>query len=125
MFASYAIVVSDIVVFDWFSYFLLAAWPLHVGLIYMNWKRGGLAIDGGTIVARSGTIGIDYRLFPAFKAQDVSHIQSLRMRRHAISSLVFHTASTTIRVPYMDTEFMKSVVDFCAFSVESTEKSWM
>lgn len=109
----------------WLTLGLLAVWPLVVGHAYMTWKRGGLVVDGDFVVARSGTIGIDYRIFPASKAQDVTHIQSVLMRRHHISSLRFHTASTTITVPYMGTEFMRAVLDYVVFRVESSRVSWM
>jgi putative membrane protein len=110
---------------DWLTLALLLLWPLHIVGIYMSWRRGGLAVDGEVVVARSGTIGIDYRIFPAYKVQDVTHIQSVLMRRHNLSSLRFHTASSTIKVPCMNTDFMRSVVDYCAFRVESTQRSWM
>lgn len=110
---------------NWLAIVLLVLWPLHVFHRYMSWRRAGIVIRGDIVVARSGAIGIDYHLFPAYKAQDVSHIQSVLMKRHDLSSLMFHTASTTIRVPYLKTDFAKSVVDYCAFSVESTAKSWM
>jgi uncharacterized membrane protein YdbT with pleckstrin-like domain len=38
------------------------------------------------IAARSGTIGIRHQVFPAFKAQDMSHAQSVLMRRRGLSN---------------------------------------
>lgn len=110
---------------SWTIPVVLGLWPLHLLFVYLTWKRGGLAIDGNVVVVRSGAIGIDYRLFAADKTQDVTHIQSVLMRRHALSSIRFHTASTAIKVPYMPTPFMRKVVDYCAFRVESTSMSWM
>lgn len=104
---------------------VLALWPLHMAYVYMRWKRAGIAVDGGLIAARSGAIGIDYQVFPAFKAQNVSHIQSVLMRRHDLSTVTFHTASSTITVPYLTTAFAKRVVDYCVFRVEASERSWM
>jgi putative membrane protein len=98
---------------------------LLVTLAYLRWKRGGLAIDDGIVVARSGRIGIDYQVFPAFKVQEVRHVQSLLMRRHDVSSLVFRTAASTTRVPYLPTAFAKRAVDYCAHAAESSEQSWM
>jgi putative membrane protein len=100
-------------------------WALLVTLAYLRWKRGGLAIDDGIVVARSGAIGVDYHVFAAFKIQEVRHIQSLLMRRHDVSSLVFRTAASTTRVPYLPTAFAKRVVDYCAYAAESSEQSWM
>lgn len=102
-----------------------AIWPLHMVVIHLRWKRGGLAIHEGMVVARSGTIGIDYHVFPAFKLQQVSHVQSVLMRRHDVSNVVFRTASTSVKVPYLSTPFARSVVNYCAFAVESSGKSWM
>jgi putative membrane protein len=110
---------------SWTIPVVLALWPLSLLYVYLSWKRGGLAIDGNVVVARSGVIGIDYRLFAADKMQDVMHIQSLLMRRHDLSSIRFHTASAAIKVPYMPTAFLRKVVDYCAFRVESTARSWM
>lgn len=109
----------------WTAAVVLVLWPLHVALIYMTWRRKGLAVDGEHIVARGGTIGVDYTIFPAYKVQDVAHVQSLFMRRRHISTLTFHTASTTARVPYLDTDFARAVVDYCLYRVESEERSWM
>jgi uncharacterized membrane protein YdbT with pleckstrin-like domain len=109
----------------WTAAAVLALWPLHTALLYMTWRRKGLAVDGEHIVARGGTIGIDYTIFPAYKVQDVAHVQSIFMKRRRISTLVFHTASTTARVPYLDTDFARSVLDYCLYRVESVERSWM
>jgi putative membrane protein len=105
--------------------FVFAVWLLHVAVIRLRWKRGGLAIHDGTVVARSGTFGIDYHVFPAFKLQQVSHVQSALMRRGGVSNLIFRTASNTVRVPYLTTPFARSVVDYCVYAVESSGKSWM
>ncbi len=109
----------------WLLALVLVFWPLHLWRTYLRWKAGGLAIDGDVVIARSGAIGIDYRLFAAEKVQDVAHIQSVLMRRRDLSSLRVNTASTSIHVPYLPTAFVRKVVDYCAFRVESTARSWM
>jgi putative membrane protein len=111
--------------FDWIIAAALVAWPLHVFRTWLRWKAGGLAVDGDVVIVRSGAIGIDYQLFPADKIQDVTHIQSLLMRRHGLSNLAVNTASTSIRVPYMPTAFVRNVVDYCVFRAESSARSWM
>jgi putative membrane protein len=110
---------------NWAFAVLLAVWPLHVLLIFLGWKAGGLAVDGDVVVARSGAIGIDYRLFAADKVQDITHVQSLLMRRHDLSSLRVNTASTAIGVPYLPTSLVRNVVDYCVFRAESSSRSWM
>jgi putative membrane protein len=110
---------------SWLPLAVPVVWLALIVRVYLGWRRGGLAVHGDIIVARSGAIGTEYRIFQAHKIQDVTHIQSPIMRRQGLSSLRFHTASTTIRVPYMPTAFMRKVVDYCLFQVESGRRSWM
>ena len=102
-----------------------ATWVLQVAAIHLRWTRAGLAIHDGMVVARSGALGVDYHVFPAFKLQQVSHVQTVFMRRGGVSTLLFRTASNTVRVPYLSTPFARSVVNYCAHAVESSGKSWM
>lgn len=104
---------------------VVLAWPAHMALVYMKWKRAGIAVDDGLIAARSGTIGITYQVFPAFKAQDISHAQSVLMRRRGLSTFLAHTASSTICVPYLPTALVRQLVDYCAYEVAVSQRSWM
>ena len=104
---------------------VVLAWPAHMALVYLRWKRAGIAVDGGLVAARSGTIGIRYQVFPAFKAQDISHAQSVLMRRRGLSTFLAHTASSTIRVPYLPTALVRRLVDYCACEVAVSQRSWM
>lgn len=109
----------------WLVAALLVLWPMHVLAAFLRWKAGGLAVDGEVVIARSGLIGIDYRMFAAHKVQDVTHVQSLLMRRHNLSTLQVRTASTAIRVPHLPAAVVRKVVNYCAYHVESTARSWM
>ncbi|HEY8519879.1 MAG TPA: PH domain-containing protein [Gammaproteobacteria bacterium] len=104
---------------------VLVLWALHVALLYARWRRGGLAVDGDVVVTRSGAIGVDYQVFPAIKIQELRHVQSPLMRRNGVSTLVFRTAASRTRVPYLDAAFAKAVVDYCVYQVEATDRSWM
>jgi putative membrane protein len=104
---------------------LAVMWPVHVAFVHLRWKRGGLAIHDGIVVARSGALGIDHHVFQAFKIQQVSHVQSGLMRRADVSHVIFRTASNTVKVPYLTTAFARRVVNYCAYAVESSGRSWM
>jgi putative membrane protein len=103
----------------------IAVWPALMGIVYMTWRRGGMAVVGDMIIVRSGTIGINYRLFPIAKLQDLAHIQTPFMRRHDLSSLLFMTASSKIKVPYLAGSFARHVVNYSLFDIESRPRSWM
>lgn len=104
---------------------IVALWSVHIFLLYMNWLRAGLAMEGDYVIVRKGIIGIDYIIFPAHKLQVVDHVQSLLMRRRNLSDIVFHTASRTAKVPYLPTQFVKDILNYCVYSVESDKRSWM
>ena len=109
----------------WVAVAVVLSWLIHIILIYMTWKRAGFAQKGDFIVVRKGVIGIDYVIFPAYKIQAMSHVQSFLMKRHDLSNLVFHTASRSVKVIYLPTSFVKEVIDYCLYSAESSNKSWM
>lgn len=106
----------------WFVAGVAVIWALHTALMFMNWKRKGLAIDGDIVVVRSGIIGVNYAIFQTVKLQRITRVQSLLMRRRKLSTLVFSTASTAARMPYLDTRFANSVMDYCLYTVEAGHK---
>ena len=103
----------------------VALWPFLMALVYMTWRRGGLAVDGDLIIARSGTIGVNYRVFSMSKLQDVAHVQTPFMRRRGVSTLVFMTAASRVAVPYLPGDFARRVVNYALQSVETGARSWM
>ena len=104
---------------------LLPPLALHIALLYMSWKRWGLAIDGGIIVVRRGVIGVDHTLIPAFKIQEVSRIRTPLMKRHGLSSIRFSVASRSTSVPFLPDQVVRNAIDYCLFQTESTDRSWM
>ena len=112
---------------DWFLNAVLLGIPcsLHVFLLYMAWKRRGLAIQDDLIVVRSGVIGTDYVIFPANKIQEVTIKQSPLMRRGYTATLVFTIASRSVTVPHIDQGFARDAFDYGLYCVESSSSSWM
>lgn len=104
---------------------ILLLWPFHLALVHLRWRRAGLAVHGESIVARSGVIGINYHIVPAFKVQQARHLQSRLMKRRGVSSIRLQTAASAVAVPYLNTTFARSVIDYCLYRVESTRRSWM
>ena len=98
---------------------------LHIGLIYIRWKKMGITIFDDIIVIRKGLIGIDYFLFPAFKIQAVAHSQSVLMRRRQLSNVVFLLASRSLVMPFLPTEYAQQLIDRAAYCAEASAKSYM
>ncbi len=108
--------------------FLLLLLPLlaiHLFLLYMSWKRWGLAINDDLIVIRKGVIGVDHILLPAFKIQEVGRVQTPWMRRRALSSVSFSVAARRVTVPHLPDAVVTGAINFCLYETESTDRSWM
>lgn len=104
---------------------LLPPLALHIGLLYMKWKRWGLAIDGGIMVVRKGIVGVDHTLIPVFKIQEIGRIRTPLMKRHGLSSIRFSVASRTMSVPFLPDQVVRNAINYCLFQTESTDRSWM
>ena len=104
---------------------LAILWAIHVGFIYMIWRRAGVVLVDDFVIVRQGIIGIDYIIFPAYKLQVVDHVQSILMKRRNLSNIIFHTASRTAKVRYLPTQLVAELVDYCLFLIESNNRSWM
>lgn len=100
-------------------------WLAHIFMIYLTWLRAGLVLVNDYIIVRKGLIGIDYIIFPAYKLQAVDHVQSLLMRRRDLSNIIFHIASRTAKVSYLPTQYVKDILDYCLYSLETNDRSWM
>lgn len=98
---------------------------LNLFLLYMSWKRWGLAINDGMVVIRKGVIGVDHILLPAFKIQEVRRVRTPFMRRRGLSSVSFSVASTQVRVPHLPNDVVRGAINFCLYETESADRSWM
>jgi len=109
----------------WLAACLLPLWCLNMVLLFMSWKRRGIAIDQDIAIVRKGIIGIDYIVIPAFRQQKVRFTQSFLMKRHDLANISLSVASRTARVPFLDRDSARDVIDLCLYRVESSSRSWM
>jgi len=104
---------------------LLPILTIHVFLLYMSYKRWGLAINDGLVVVRKGVLGVDHILIPAFKIQEVERSRTPLMKRHELSSISITVASSKVSVPFLPDQVVRGVINYCLFETESTNRSWM
>ena len=108
----------------WLS-LLILPFIAHIALLYMRWRRWGIAIDNGIVVVRKGIIGVDHTLIPAFKIQEIGRMGTPLMRRHRLTSISLTIASGTLWVPFLPDQIVRSTIDYCLFETESSNRSWM
>ena len=109
----------------WVCMLILPVWCLHLLLLFVAWKRKGVAIDGGMVIIRQGLIGTDYIVIPAFKLQMVRIRQSWLMKRPDLAHVDLSVASRVGRVPYLSGNVARNLAKYCLYEAESTNRSWM
>jgi putative membrane protein len=104
---------------------LLLLFTLASGLVYLRWRRWGVAYDEQYIYVRRGGLGLNYYCFPAFKVQQSQFKQSLMMKKRRLASAKFVLACGSITLPMLPESMAYEVINGCLHQVESSERSWM
>jgi putative membrane protein len=95
------------------------------GLVYLRYKRWGIASDETFIYVKSGLIGKKVRCFERFKLQQVSLKQTIFMRAKHLSTLEFVLASGSIYIPFLHQKHAHALAQSTLQSSLSSVKSWM
>ncbi|MFQ3197605.1 MAG: putative membrane protein [Paraglaciecola sp.] len=104
---------------------LLLLFTLASGLVYLRWRRWGVAYDEQYIYIRRGLLGLDYYCFPAFKVQQSQFKQSLMMKKRQLASAKFILACGSMTLPMLPQLMAYKVINGCLHQVKSTKRSWM
>ena len=101
------------------------AYMLQISVVFLIYNRWGIAVSGNYVVVRKGIVGIDYIVLPAFKMQRVALHETPLTKRRGLSSISFLVASRSVKVPFIDSQLARDVLNYCAYQVESRKRSWM
>tara|TARA_R110000868_G_scaffold30360_4_gene112520 strand:+ start:235 stop:1806 length:1572 start_codon:yes stop_codon:yes gene_type:complete len=104
---------------------LLSIFCLLSALIYLRWRRWGVAFDKHYVYIRRGVIGVNYYCFPAFKVQQSQFKQSVMMKKRQLASVKLILASGAISAPLLTEEQAYKLLNHCLYKVESSKISWM
>jgi len=94
-------------------------------LVFLRWKRWGIARDENFVYLRKGLFGVDYYCFPTYKLQQTQFKQNLLMKKRQLASVKFILASGSLKVPMVHEKLAYELIDEGLYQVESCEKSWM
>ena len=104
---------------------LLSTSPIVICLYYLRYKRWGVVVSGDNLIVRSGLIGVDYNIVPAYKFQKFYFSQSLLMRRANLATLTISFAGGYIQIPFLSEKFARQLNDYLIFEVEFKNRSWI
>ena len=100
--------------------------PLLVGVkAALLQKRFRLYAQSNLVYINRSAYGTTYTLLPWYKLQSVSLQQNLYQRRHGLASVLLHTASGNITLPYISLDAAREIVNYALYQVESSNRPWM
>lgn len=94
-------------------------------LIWLRWRRYGVATTRDYVLLRSGLLGTTIQCLPAVKVQQVGYLQSFFMRRRRLANLQLVAASRTLTLPFIPSHYAENLTDLILAKLELSETSWM
>ena len=99
--------------------------PTLVFLSYKYAKSVLIDIQEDVVIIHKGWIFPRRFVLPVYKAQSVSFIQSVFLKRRGLATLGFYTASGWVSARFLPEESVKLLYNFILFKTESHRGSWM
>lgn len=107
-------------------------WFINIALIVCSvlyvsttYRKAYYKIDDDFITIGSGFIDSTINILEIHKIQAINLKQTVFQKRRKITSLIVHTASKSVKIPYISQTEANLIYDFLLFKVESQNKDWM
>ncbi|WP_371375284.1 PH domain-containing protein [Thalassotalea aquiviva] len=94
-------------------------------IIVCRYLRWGYAIDDEHIYVRKGCFGVNYYLAKKYKLQQTKFLQSWFLKRKNLCSVELILASGMLKVPYIDANIGRDIIDDCLYNLEKSKRNWM
>ena len=92
---------------------------------YVAYKKWSFSFHPEMIRTKKGIFGNYYQEIPLYKVQNVTVNQNLFQQRKSLANLVLHSASGSMRIPYIPLVLAKKLRDYVLYKVESDFRHWM
>jgi putative membrane protein len=125
--------IPTLIIFSVLYYFdqkIIAYWSLLLLVYsaittYIAYRKWSIFLHPEMIRIKQGVFGNKYEEVALFKIQNITVNQNLFQQRKSLANLVLHTASGSMRIPYIDLEWAKELRDYILYKVEKDERKWM
>lgn len=98
--------------------------PVAALLVWMRYRRYGIAIAKDGASFRRGFIGSRLTVWLHRKVQRVSVSQSPFQRRRGLATMKFYLAAGSVTVPFVDAREAAALRDYVLYRVESSQRAW-
>ncbi|RZK82240.1 MAG: hypothetical protein EOO92_02480 [Pedobacter sp.] len=94
-------------------------------LLYYSYKNHRLYVSDKHIVKKQGIWDVDHQIILPHKIQAITIKQMLWHRKANIGHITCHTAAGNISFYFGDYDYLKVLMNYWLYQVESSEKDWM
>ena len=98
--------------------------PLAAAVVWLRYRRYGIAIAADGAAFRRGLIGTRVVVWLHRKVQRVSISQSPFQRRRGLATVKFWLAAGSVTVPFVDYEEASRLRDYVLYRIESSQRAW-
>ena len=98
--------------------------PLAAVVVWLRYRRYGIAIAANGAAFRRGFIGTRVVVWLHRKVQRVSLSQSPFQRRRGLATVKFWLAAGSVTVPFVDYRQAARLRDYVLYRVESSQRAW-
>jgi len=92
---------------------------------YLKYKKKRYGYNNEMLVIRGGSYGDKTEVLPIYKIQSLSRKQTPYQRRNGLASLLIHTASGKVGIPYIKDNVARQIMDVFLYKVEKDKRKWM
>ena len=92
---------------------------------FLRYKKKGYGISENIVALKGGAFGHQLSIMEVHKVQNIRMTQTPFQRRRGLSSLIIHTAATTMNIPEIKTVEALAVKDYLLYKVERSRAAWM
>ena len=92
---------------------------------YFKYKKTAYQFNDTMLKINGGTYGHDFTLMPIHKIQNIQKKQNYYQRRRDLASVVIHTASGKVGIPYISNQSAEDLMDLFIHKVETSTQYWM
>jgi len=92
---------------------------------YLSMKKKRYGINDQMLIIHGGSYGDKTEVLPIYKIQSCSLSRSPYQRRKGLASVVIHTASGRVGVPYVTMTQAQHLMDILLYRVERDHRKWM
>jgi putative membrane protein len=122
--------IASILIFYKIGY--LNYWWISIGWMFfilisniVRQRKWRISVNEQILYVQHGLFGNFHRVLKLYKIQNISLKQTIYQRRNKLADIVIHTASGSIRIPFVSEELANKLTDYFVFKVESDKRSWM